>query len=602
MKKNKKTLMTFLDQEKVNLKDHPDIKKLLQLGIQRSCLTYEEVYELLPPEFISPESIDPVMYLLTEHEIEVTDIIKPIQDTEEEGILSEKEVMHEEEDGKSDLVRGGDLVKLYLKKIGSIPLLTREGEIEIAKRIVEGETEILSALLESKLGIKALLELRDKLQSGQVKVKDAIRGIDEEISEDDARKYLNKILTAIRRVKAFASFQEKYENQIKKNLKKLVSKGKKELLEEIEKKKKSIKNAFKTISFNRKTLNHLATEIKKCWHKAQELVDESKKICAYLGIKDLSEMQKIEKESKKSLEALKAVCRQYDVTPQKLNELLEARTALQGTKLQSIEEEAGVSLERLKQIHALLTGGERKADQAKNELVEANLRLVVSIAKKYTNRSFLQFLDLIQEGNIGLMKAVDKFEYKRGFKLSTYGTWWIRQAMTRADADQDRTIRVPVHMVETMNKLNRTAKLLSQQLLREPTPEEIAEKMELPVDKVRKVLKIAKEPISLETPIGEEEDSYLGDFIEDKKVINPLDAVIKIDLSKQIRKALATLHPKEEKILRMRFSIGEWTDYTLEKVGHKFTVTRERIRQIEAKGLRKLRHPSRAKLLKPFIE
>ncbi len=369
----------------------------------------------------------------------------------------------------------------------------------------------------------------------------------------------------------------------------------------MKKRERLVEAAFKDIAFNRKTINHLSGKIKGFWGRGRELLDERKKVYDFLGIKEVKQMKELIREYVKVTTGPHlSLCKEYDVSEQKLAQLIHTEEEI-FKKMTRLEEEAGIAVNELHRIHDTLTIGERKADQAKSELVEANLRLVVSIAKKYTNRG-LQFLDLIQEGNIGLMKAVDKFEYRRGYKFSTYATWWIRQAITRAIADQARTIRIPVHMIETINKLIRTSRLLVQQLGREPTPEEVAVKMELPVDKVRKVLKIAKEPISLETPIGEEEDSYLGDFIEDKKIINPADAVMNINLSEQTRKVLATLTPREEKVLRMRFGIGEKSDHTLEEVGQDFFVTRERIRQIEAKALRKLRHPSRAKLLKAFID
>lgn len=587
-----------------------EIKKLLDMGVQRGYLTYEEVNELLPPEIITPESIDEVMNLLGENEIEVIDSTKRPKDSEDEeeieegglsvGTLSPADESSEEGPPAGDLARGADPVKLYLKKMGSVSLLTREGEVEIAKRIEQGEIEILRALLASKLGTLAILELGERLETGKTKVKDVIRGVDEEVSLDDEKKYLEKVTAAISKVSSLVSYQEKIEKEGKKAEGKSESKTKEHIAQEIKKRQRHVEAAFGTIAFNRKTINHLSSKIKAFWTRGKDLLDDRKKIYDFLGIKDAKQMQKLVQDYRKEPEGHPALCRKYDVTAPKLAQLIQAEEDII-KKISKLEEEDGISIQELRRIHDTLTIGERKADQAKSELVEANLRLVVSIAKKYTNRG-LQFLDLIQEGNIGLMKAVDKFEYRRGYKFSTYATWWIRQAITRAIADQARTIRIPVHMIETINKLIRTSRLLVQQLGREPTPEEIAVKMELPVDKVRKVLKIAKEPISLETPIGEEEDSYLGDFIEDKKIINPADAVMNINLSEQTRKVLATLTPREEKVLRMRFGIGEKSDHTLEEVGQDFFVTRERIRQIEAKALRKLRHPSRAKLLKAFID
>ncbi|MBY0471342.1 RNA polymerase sigma factor RpoD [bacterium] len=594
-----------------DLEKSKEIKKLLDMGVQRGFLTFEEVNELLPPEIISSDSIDDIMNLLGENEIEVLDTTKRPREADDEeseeapitasGMTGATEDGEEKEAPAADFARGADPVKLYLKKMGSVSLLTREGEVEIAKRIEEGEIEILRALLASKLGTLAIVELGERLESARTKVKDVIRGVDEEISPDDEKNYLEKVLAAISKVKALVGYQEKMAEKLHgKEAKKVPQKEKERILVEIRKRERQVENAFQNVAFNRKTINALSIRIKGYWGRAKDYLDERKKIYDFLGIKEAKQMRELVKEFRKGPEAQPALCKEYDVSPQKLAQLVQSEDDLE-KKVEKLEEEAGISMDEVRRIHDTLTIGERKADIAKSELVEANLRLVVSIAKKYTNRG-LQFLDLIQEGNIGLMKAVDKFEYRRGYKFSTYATWWIRQAITRAIADQARTIRIPVHMIETINKLIRTSRLLVQQLGREPTPEEIASKMELPVDKVRKVLKIAKEPISLETPIGEEEDSYLGDFIEDKKIINPADAVMNINLSEQTRKVLATLTPREEKVLRMRFGIGEKSDHTLEEVGQDFFVTRERIRQIEAKALRKLRHPSRAKLLKAFVD
>ncbi len=595
------------------LKNNKEIKKLIDMGVQRGYLTFVEVNELLPPEIISPEAIDEVMSLLGENEIEVIDSTKRPK-SEEDGDEENEDAPlgmqpaqasgeeAEETPAAAEYARGADPVKLYLKKMGSVSLLTREGEVEIAKRIEEGEVEILRALLASKLGTLAIVDLGERLETGRTKVKDVIRGVDEEVSADDEKKYLDKVLNAISKVKALLSYQEKSDEkpEIGADGKKLPAKKRDEVVKEIKKREKQVEAAFQDIAFNRKTINHLSARIKGFWARSKDILDERKKVYDFLGFKEPKQMKELVREFRKGAETLPGLCKLYDVTEPKLNQLVHQDDELL-KKIAKLEEESGIEIHELRRIHDTLTIGERKADQAKSELVEANLRLVVSIAKKYTNRG-LQFLDLIQEGNIGLMKAVDKFEYRRGYKFSTYATWWIRQAITRAIADQARTIRIPVHMIETINKLIRTSRLLVQQLGREPTPEEVAVKMELPVDKVRKVLKIAKEPISLETPIGEEEDSYLGDFIEDKKIINPAEAVMNINLSEQTRKVLATLTPREEKVLRMRFGIGEKSDHTLEEVGQDFFVTRERIRQIEAKALRKLRHPSRAKLLKAFVD
>ncbi|NDF13874.1 RNA polymerase sigma factor RpoD [bacterium] len=598
---------------KIN-RNHKDIKKLLDLGVQRGFLSYIEVHELLPAEMVASEEVDEVMVLLAENEIEITDGRRRAEDgdeKEEDSLLEDLsgEPQAEEElqsDESGDLVstaeyaKGTDPVKLYLKKMGSVSLLTREGEVEIAKRIEEGELEILRALLASRLGTMAIVELGERLETAKTKVKDVIRGVEDEVSPEDEKEYLDKVIRAVSKVKSLLAFQEKMDPKlVGPEARKTPAKEKESIRGEIKKRERQVENAFESIAFNRKTINVLSAQIKDYWSRGRELNEERSKIYQYLGVKDGDEFATVA-ELVKDGSKIPETCKKYDLPEAKLQQLIsQEEEAIR--KLVRLEGESGVTVDELKRINESLMIGERRADTAKSELVEANLRLVVSIAKKYTNRG-LQFLDLIQEGNIGLMKAVDKFEYRRGYKFSTYATWWIRQAITRAIADQARTIRIPVHMIETINKLVRTSRMLMQQLGREPQPEEIAVKMEMPVDKVRKVLKIAKEPISLETPIGEEEDSSLGDFIEDKNIINPSEAVISLNLSEQTRKVLSTLTPREEKVLRMRFGIGEKSDHTLEEVGQDFFVTRERIRQIEAKALRKLRHPSRAKLLKAFVD